>query len=57
MNLRHSKISYACMVVLNHADTINLNKFALSNFSIYFKWKNIKKCDIKTTTTYLKYWL
>ena len=49
MNSENSKISDPHRLVLNLTDKINLKRsdkyVALSNLSIYFTWKNIKKSD------------
>ena len=47
MNSENSKTSDPHRLVLNFTDKIDLRKkhkyIALSNFSIYYTWKNIKK--------------
>ena len=47
MNYGNSKTSYPHRLLLNFSDKINLNRsdkyVALSNFRIYYTWKNIKK--------------
>ena len=47
MNSKISKISEAHRILLNLADKINLKKnnkyVTLSNLSIYYTWKKIKK--------------
>ena len=47
MNSKNSKISDPHRLLLNLADKINLKRrdkyIALSNHSIYYTWKNIKK--------------
>ena len=47
MNSENSKTSEPHRLLLSLTDKINLKKsdkyFALSNLSIYYKWKNIKK--------------
>ena len=47
MNSRTSKTSYPYRLLLNLTDKIDLRRkvkyIALSNFNIYFIWKNIKK--------------
>ena len=49
MNSENSKISDPHRLVLNLTDKINLKRsdkcVALSNLSIYFAWKKIKKSD------------
>ena len=46
MNSKNSKISDSHRLLLNLADNIELRRkdkyVALSNFSIYYTWKNIK---------------
>ena len=47
MNYENSKTSDPHRLLLNLSDKINLKRsdkyVALSNLSIYYKWKNIKK--------------
>ena len=47
MNSENSKISDPPRLLLNISDKINLKRsdkyVALSNFSIYYAWKNIKQ--------------
>ena len=47
MNSENSKTSYPHRLLLNLPDKINLKRndkyLALSNLSIYYIWKNIKK--------------
>ena len=47
MNFKNSKIFDLHRLLLNHTDKINLKRsdkyIALSNLSIYYAWKNIKK--------------
>ena len=47
MNSKYAKISYPCRLLLNLTDKVNLRRkdkyIALSNLSIYYTWKNIKK--------------
>ena len=47
MNLKYSKIFDPHRLLLNLTDKINLKRIdkyvALSNFSIYLTWKNVKK--------------
>ena len=46
MNSENSKTSRPHVLILNLTDTIDLRRgekrIALSNLSIYYKWKNIK---------------
>ena len=47
MNSKYAKISDPCRLLLNLTDKVNLRRkdkyIALSNLSIYYTWKNIKK--------------
>ena len=47
MNSRHSKTSDPQRLLLNLTDKIDLRRkdkyITLSNFSVYYTWKNIKK--------------
>ena len=47
MNSRHSKTSDPHRLLLNLTDEIDLRRkgkyITLSNFSVYYTWKNIKK--------------
>ena len=47
MNSKNSKTSKPHVLILNHTDKIDLQRggksIALSNLSIYYTWKNIKK--------------
>ena len=47
MNSRHSKTSDSHRLLLNLTDEIDLRRkdkyITLSNFSVYYTWKNIKK--------------
>ena len=47
MNSENSKTSEPLLLLLNFGDKINLKRsskyVALSNHSIYYRWKNIKK--------------
>ena len=51
MNSKYSKISDSHRLLLNLSNKINLKRRAkyvvLSNLSIYYKWKNIKKSKKK----------
>ena len=46
MNSENSKTSEPCVLILKLTDKLDLKRgeksIALSNFSIYYKWKNIK---------------
>ena len=47
MNFKNSKASDPCILLLKLTDKINLKRVdknvSLSNLSIYYTWKNIKK--------------
>ena len=47
MNSRHSKTSDPHRLLINLTDEIDLRRkdkyITLSNFSVYYTWKNIKK--------------
>ena len=46
MNSKNSKISYPHRLLINLADKINLRSdkhVALSNLSMYYTWRNMKK--------------
>ena len=47
MNSKYAKTSDPCRLLLNLTDKVNLRRkdkyIALSNLSIYYTWKNIKK--------------
>ena len=49
MNSKNKGASESQRLSLNFTDKINLNRsnkcVALSNFSIYYTWKNVKKSD------------
>ena len=52
MNCKNSKTSDPHGLLLNLTDKINLKRsdkyVAISNLSIYYPWKNIKKTHIRT---------
>ena len=57
MNSKNRKTSDPHRLLLNLADKINLKRsdkyLALSNLSIYYTWKDIRKSHLRTTN--LKY--
>ena len=58
LNYENSITSDTHRLLLNFSDKINLKRsdkyIALSNLSIYYTWKNIRKTNTRTRTLNLK---